>query len=123
MNERMFDRSSRRGAGMKGPTRPTQPSNCGAGGEEAIAQALARFQEHLRALERECRIFRTFSGWQDESHLARARTLFRELSMLEQTLSADRELRQQLAFQLRNLLLRYQAFKRTHRQFWEQLRG
>jgi hypothetical protein len=108
---------------MKGPTHPTQPSNRGARGEEAIAQALARFQEHLRALERECQIFRTVSGWQDESHLARARALFRELSMLEHTLSADRALRQQLAFQLRNLLLRYQAFKRTHRQFWEQLRG
>jgi hypothetical protein len=108
---------------VKGPTRPSQPSNRGARGEEAIAQALARFQEHLRALERECQIFRTFSGWQDESHLARARTLFRELNMLERTLSADRALRQPLAFQLRNLLLRYQAFKRTYRQFWEQLTG
>ncbi len=108
---------------MNGPTRPSQPSNRGTRGEEAIAQALARFQEHLRALEREGQIFRTFSGWQDESHLARARALYRELNMLERTLSADRSLRQPLAFQLRNLLLRYQAFKRTYRQFWAQLTG
>jgi hypothetical protein len=106
---------------VKGPTRPPQPSNRGARGGEAIEQALARFQERLRALERECQIFRTFSGWKDDSHLARARELHRELNTLERTLSADRSLRQQLAFQQRNLLLRYQAFKRTYRQFWEQL--
>ena len=108
---------------MKGPTRPPQPSNRGAGGEEAIEPALARFQERLRALERECQIFRTFSGWQDGSHLVRARALALELNTLERTLSADRPLRQSLAFQVRNLLLRYQAFKRTYRQCWEQLTG
>jgi hypothetical protein len=106
---------------VKEPTRPSQPSNRGARGEEAIAQTLAQFQEHLRTLERECQIFRTFSGWQDESHLARARTLSRELNRLERMLTADRPLRQPLAFELRNLLLRYQAFKRTYRQFWAEL--
>jgi len=109
--------------GVKGPRRRPQPSDRGARGEEVIEQALARFQERLRALERECQIFRTFSGWKDESHLSRARELLRELNTLERTLNADRSLRQQLAFQQRNLLLRYQAFKRTYRQFWEQLTG
>jgi hypothetical protein len=108
---------------VKGPTRPPQPSGRGARGEEAVEQALARFQDRLRALERECQIFRTFSGWKDEGHLARARALLRELNALERTLGADRALRPQLAFQQRNLLLRYQAFKRTYRQFWEHLTG
>ena len=108
---------------MKGSIRPPQPSDRGGRGGEGIEQALARFQERLRALERECQLFRTFSGWKDESHVARARELLRELTILERTLSADRSLRQQSAFQQRNLLLRYQAFKRTYRQFWEQLTG
>jgi hypothetical protein len=108
---------------MKGSIRPPQPSDRGGGGGEEIEQALARFQERLRGLERECQLFRTFSGWKDDSHLARARELLRELNRLERTLSADRSLRQQLAFQQRNLLLRYQAYKRTYRQFWERLTG
>jgi hypothetical protein len=99
------------------------PSGRGIRGAEAIEQALAQFQECLRALERECQIFRTFSGWKDESHQVRARELLRRLHTLEHTLSADRLLPPQLAFQQRNLLLRYQAFKRTFRQFWEQLTG
>jgi hypothetical protein len=106
---------------MKGPTRPPQPSSRSARGEEVVGQVLAQFQDRLRALERECQIFRTFSGWKDESHLARARELLREVNSLERMLSADRSLRQQLAFQRRHLLLRYQAFKRTYRQFWEHL--
>jgi hypothetical protein len=40
-------------------------------------------------------IFRTFSRWQDESHLARAREVLSELNILERMLRVDRSLRQQ----------------------------
>jgi hypothetical protein len=43
--------------------------------------------------------------------------------MLEHGFTADRPSRLQLAFQQRHLLLRYQTFKRTYRQFWESLTG
>jgi hypothetical protein len=74
-------------------------------------------------MERECQLFRTFEGWKDESHRARARELLRELSTLECALNSARSRRMLLAFQQRNLLLRYQTFKRTYRQFWENLTG
>jgi hypothetical protein len=90
---------------------------------ESMEQTLGRFQERLQAMERECQLFRTFEGWKDESHRARARELLRELSLLERGLNADRPSRLQLAFQQRTLLLRYQTFKRTYRQFWESLTG
>jgi hypothetical protein len=108
---------------VKGPARPSQPSDRGLRGAAAVEQALVQFQERLGALEREGQIFRTFSGWTDEDHLARSRRLLRELHTLERVLRADKSLRQQLALQQRNLLLRYQAFKRIYRQFWEQLTG
>ena len=90
---------------------------------ESMERALGRFQGCLQAMERECQLFRTFAGWKDESHRARARELWRELSMLEHGFTADRPSRLQLAFQQRHLLLRYQTFKRTYRQFWESLTG
>ena len=88
-----------------------------------MEHSLVQFQGRLKALERECQLFRTFGGWKDDSHMARARQLLRELSTLERGLSADRPWRMQLAFQRQNLLLRYQTFKRTYRQFWEHLTG
>ncbi len=88
-----------------------------------MERSLVQFQDRLMALERECQLFRTCGGWKDDSHSARARRLLRELSTLERALSADRPLRMQLAFQRQNLLLRYQTFKRTYRQFWEHLTG
>jgi hypothetical protein len=91
--------------------------------QESREQELARFQERLKALERECQLFRTYGSWQDESHRTRARRLLRELNALERLFSGDRSLRLQLGFVQHNLLLRYQTFKRTYRQFWELLTG
>lgn len=106
--------------------KPLSPSHAVEGGARALAsmeQMVGRFQERMQAMERECQLFRTFDGWKDESHRARARELLRELGTLERALNADRSSRLQLAFQQRNLLLRYQTFKRTYRQFWESLTG
>ncbi len=108
---------------MDGPIRRSQLSSRPAKAQDSMEQAIARFQDRLGALERECQIFRTFGGWKDESHRARARELIRQLNVLERTLNADTSQRQQLGFQRQNLLLRYQTFKRTYRQFWEDLTG
>lgn len=108
---------------MKGRTRPSQPSGGGTREEETAEKTLVRFQDRFQALEREGQVFQTFSGWKDESHRARVRDLLRELNALERMLSAARPPRQQLAFQQHNILLRYQAFKRAYRQFWEHLTG
>jgi hypothetical protein len=108
---------------MKGRIHPPQPFGRGTREEDAVEKALARFQDRLHALEREGQVFQTFSGWKDESHRARVRDLLRELNALERALIAAKPPRQQLAFQQHNMLLRYQAFKRTYRQFWEQLTG
>ena len=108
---------------MERPIRSSQPSGRAVNLPDAVEQAIARFQDRLRALERESEIFRAFAGWQDESHRARAHGLLHELSTLERQLGTDAGVRLQLAFQAHNLLLRYQAFKRTHRQFWEDLAG
>lgn len=99
------------------------PSNRSSQLQEAIEHAICRFQDRLSALERECQIFRTFAGWKDVSHLARARDLLRELEALERQLMTDTSYRLQPAFQRHHLLLRYQTFKRTFRQFWEDLTG
>jgi hypothetical protein len=102
---------------------PPTPPHRSVRTQESWAQELTRFQERLKALERECQLFRTYSGWQDESHRARARGLLRELSALERLCSGEGSRRLQLAFVQQNLLLRYQTFKRTYRQFWELLTG
>ena len=102
---------------------PSELSDRSVKPETSIERSMSRFQEQLSALERECQIFRTFAGWKDASHLARARQLFRDLDMLELRLMANTPRRVQAAFQCHNLLLRYQTFKHTFRPFWEELTG
>ena len=108
---------------MKGPARPPEPPDRDAREQGAMEHSLLQFQDRLKALERECQLFRTFGGWKDDNRSARARQLFRELSALERALSIDRPLRTQLGLQRPNRLLRYQTFKRTYGQFWQHLTG
>ena len=108
---------------MKGPIHPSAPPHRSTRAQESWQQELTRFQERFKALERECQLFRTYGGWQDESHRARARGLLQELSALERQHRGERSPRLQLAFVQHNLLLRYQTFKRIYRQFWELLTG
>jgi hypothetical protein len=112
-----------RGRAVKRFTLPSTRPHRSARAQASREQELARFQERLKALERECQLFRTYDGWQDESHRARALGLLRELSALERLYSGEWSPRLQLAFVQQNLLLRYQTFKRTYRQFWELLTG
>lgn len=108
---------------MKGPRYGGIPPRGSAPAHESREQALSRFQERLKVLERECQLFRTYGGWQDESHRARARGLLQELSTLEHLLGREKTPRLQSAFLQQSLLLRYQTFKRTYRQFWDILTG